>query len=263
MIYPSRGGLPLVGIGRRFFSNRSIVPSNLTTLDDISSPHWSSEALVPIFVGQTQSVNRFIHAPERSEVTSYGTQFLKKPHGDALIRAANSVIGVTCEVRHGWFTSLASSGTAFEVGPGGLFSSSYADIVFLTHNHFPGEKKQGRLQGILPVYKNGRPVELSPEVIDACGHPDEVIRLDPISDPWYSKGITAYLVMLKTLQQARMEGIWKPAMSYLYKWGDTVYMTDRGSRTNMGHALDVGVLALAEFQDRQLNRKKYTLNNLC
>ena len=133
-------------------------------------------------------------------------------------------------------------------------------IVFLTHNHFPGEKKQGRLQGILPVYKNGRPVQLSPEVIDDCGHPDEVIRLDPISDPWYSKGITAYLVMLKTLQQARMEGIWKPALSYVYKWGDTVYMTDRGSRTNMSHALDVGVFTLAEFQDRQLKRKRYILD---
>ena len=39
---------------------------------------------------------------------------------------------------------------------------------------------------------------------------NDAIRLQSPPDPWIQGNVTAHHIMLKTLQQARMEGIWKP-----------------------------------------------------
>jgi hypothetical protein len=99
-----------------------------------------------------------------------------------------------------------------------------------------------------------------PWVIDAMGveAEKEAIKLDPISDR-YHKQTTEYHVMLKTLQQARFEGIWKPCLRYLYRWGDKVFVTDRGSESNMGLALDVGVFNISPRHRNPLGRQRYTI----
>jgi hypothetical protein len=242
----------------RNYHNPSFIREDVSNLPDISSPHWSSEALVPTFLPSTRNVKSFSHAKDRHEQSPLGTEFLKK-RSTALIRGANSVIGVTAEVRRGWWHTSCASGTAFEVGPGGknaLVVSSH--VVFLTHNHFPGEKEKGRFQGVLSVGEDGEPIALMPWVLDAMGDDAEreAIKLDPISDP-YRKEITTYHVMLKTLQQARKEGIWKPCLRYLYRWGEKVYVTDRASEVNMGLALDVGVFTISPKNKMSLGRQRY------
>jgi hypothetical protein len=97
-----------------------------------------------------------------------------------------------------------------------------------------------------------------PWVIDNMGldAEKEAIQLDPISER-YRKQTTEYHVMLKTLQQARFEGIWKPCLRYLYRWGDKVFVTDRGSESNMGLALDVGVFNISPRHRNPLGRQRY------
>lgn len=131
-------------------------------------------------------------------------------------------------------------------------------LVFLTHNHFPGEKVPGGYQGISPFLPNGKPVRLTPESIDAYG--GRSINLDPISDSW-SRDTSAYHVMLKTLQQARMEGIWIPALEYFYKWGDEIFRTERGSRRAMGHISDIGIFTLSPHLAKS-NRQRYIPSQL-
>jgi hypothetical protein len=132
---------------------------------------------------------------------------------------------------------------------------STVDIVFLTHNHFPGRKKQGQFRGILPVNENGQIFKLSPMAIDARNK--DAFELDVISEPWVKSDDTGYTVMLKTLQQARLEGIWKPCLEYLYRWGNRLYCTDRGSETDMGIPLDVGVFTISSQTQRSLGRQRY------
>lgn len=74
---------------------------------------------------------------------------------------------------------------------------------------------------------------------------DDAIRLQSASEPWIEGNVTAHHIMLKTLQQARMEGIWKPCLSYTYRWGDQLWTTDRGSRRNLGITIDVGIFRLS------------------
>src|SRR5579871_6313157 len=102
----------------RSYHNSSFLPIDKSTLSDISSPHWSSEALIPIFDRSTQSIKSFIHAKNKSEHSPHGTRFLEKTPSEALLRAANSVIGASCQVRAGWASARTVS-SAFEVGPGG------------------------------------------------------------------------------------------------------------------------------------------------
>jgi hypothetical protein len=118
----------------RPYHNASLIPYDLETLPDISSPHWSSEALVPIFDGPKQSIIRFTHARERTEQSIHGTQFLERAPSRALIHAANSVIGLDCRVRRGWSSSWATKGTAFEVGPGGAHSLAKFNVCSIPHS---------------------------------------------------------------------------------------------------------------------------------
>jgi hypothetical protein len=130
-------------------------------------------------------------------------------------------------------------------------------VVFLTHNHFTGEKLEGHFQGLLPTYEDGRPVQLSSSATYGHYNPSIFIQLDPISEIWKFKEITAYHVLLKTLQQARLEGIWKPAFSYLYRWGDRICWTDRGERNRMFNIFDVGICVVDSQQEMPLNRQRY------
>jgi hypothetical protein len=83
---------------------------------NISNPHWNTEAFIPSYNFQTRTVQKFNRANVPSERCTDGAQFLKL----SLVAAANSVLGVTAQVRQGWSHSAASSGTAFQVGPGGI-----------------------------------------------------------------------------------------------------------------------------------------------
>lgn len=135
------------------------------------------------------------------------------------------------------------------------------NAVFLTHNHFPGRKKHGQFRGTLPVNGNREPFKLSPTAINA-GDAD-TFELNVITDPWVQHDNTGYTVMLKTLQQARMEGIWKPCLEYLYRWGKRLYCTDRGSETDMALPLDVGVFDVSSQTQKSLGRQRYSRNELC
>ena len=88
---------------------------------DISSPHWNSEALVPTFVPSTSIVKSFIHASDRKEHSSLGQEFLKRKQS-AVTHAANSVVELDAVIKERlllrtWY----SKATAFQVGPGGSF----------------------------------------------------------------------------------------------------------------------------------------------
>lgn len=98
------------------------MPEDMRSLKDISSPHWSSEALVPILNPKTQSVTGFRHATEKSEHSVLGARFLENGQ-KALVKAANSVIETVSSLDSGWILPAVSRSTAFEVGPGGLEST--------------------------------------------------------------------------------------------------------------------------------------------
>jgi hypothetical protein len=87
-------------------------------------------------------------------------------------------------------------------------------------------------------------------------HGLEAIPLDPISNAIYRTKITPYHVMLKTLQQARIEGIWQPCTIYAYKWDDKLYITDRASRDDLGLVLDVGIFTISQKNNFPFTRKR-------
>lgn len=64
--------------------------------------------------------------------------------------------------------------------------------------------------------------------------------------------------MMKTLQQARMEGIWISHDHYVYIMHGKLWKSVRGFRNNMSRILDVGVCALAPTQSAP-NREMYCL----
>ena len=99
---------------------------------------------------------------------------------------------------------------------------------------------------------------MTPWALDALRDTEdtEIMKLDVISDPWVKYDNTGYTVMLKTLQQARAEGVWKPCLEYLYKWGKRLYCTDRGSETDMGVALDVGVFTISSKTQESFRRQR-------
>lgn len=102
----------------RGYHTSSLIPDDASSLKDISSPHWSSEALVPQFDSKTRRVTSFKHSVEPSPLS---VPFLKSR---SLVHAANSVIGFTAEFKRGVFGVGAATGTAFEVGPGGTLHHS-------------------------------------------------------------------------------------------------------------------------------------------
>jgi hypothetical protein len=74
----------------------------------------------------------------------------------------------------------------------------------------------------------------------------ERIPLDVVSNKWTKDVRDEYLVMLKTLQQARMEGIWFPAQEgYEYKWADKVFPAAKAVSWDLRLLLDIGVFKVA------------------
>jgi hypothetical protein len=119
--------------------------------------------------------------------------------------------------------------------------------VFLTHNHFPAERSQCR--GLLPVNRIGTETQVSISCL-----PD--YEFTPATEKW-SRERTHYQVMLKTLQQARVERVWQPALDYTYNWAGQMYLCSRSSKKSMIGPLDVGVLqtnsnAGTNFRSRRL-----------
>lgn len=95
-------------------------------------------------------------------------------------------------------------------------------------------------------------------------HGLEAILLDLISNAIYRK-ITPYHVMLKTLQQARFEGIWQPCTAYAYRWGEKIYVTDRASRDDLGLVLDLGVVNISPQNSHRFTRERCvpSIRSLC
>lgn len=242
---------------RRRYHNSSFIDKEIEELNDISSPHWFSEALVPIFEPRVRTAKSFVHAKLKKERSPLGARFLKD-NPEALLRAANSLIGISAVVRRVPWSSLSSSGTAFEVGPGGYFLAKHykaKTLVYLTYNHFPGAIVDDEFYGVLPATSDGKPVVLKSWMKDTLRehYGLEAIPLEPVSNAVYQKKITPYHVMLKTLQQARFEGIWQPCTAYAYRWGDKIYITDRASQDDLGLVFDVGL-----FNISQQNRFRFT-----
>jgi hypothetical protein len=88
---------------------------------------------------------------------------------------------------------------------------------------------------------------------------DTDIELTPLTEKWNRNEITDYIIMLKTLQQARMEGIWKPCLQYRIKWNGESYVIHRSSKENMNGPLDVGVL-MSSKGIKGLKLKRYFFN---
>src|SRR5262245_35743372 len=104
-----------------------------------------------------------------------------------------------------------------------------------------------RVRGILPSRQDASSIALHPRIMDTL-NAEKCFELTPASDSWKMGAITEFHVMLKTLQQARVQGIWEPCLAYYYKWGNEVYISPRGSPIDMRWALDVGVYTIAEDQ---------------
>lgn len=125
-------------------------------------------------------------------------------------------------------------------------------VVYLTHNHIPGELSTGPALGFPPIFKNGNQLQL----IARRQHEmplDEIqegVPLEMISNRWTKRQSTEYLVMLKTLQQARMEGIWIPSVKYFYNWNGRITCALRGTPGDLGNILDIGFLSAARPQHK-------------
>ena len=94
--------------------------------------------------------------------------------------------------------------------------------MYVTHNHFQAEVQNNLYEGHLPSRANGEPIDLSPQFLDDKSI-KEAIPFEPLCHPYYKADRTPYLVMLKTLQQARYEGIWKPCTRLFYKWEGKIW----------------------------------------
>jgi hypothetical protein len=85
-------------------------------LRDLSSPHWNSEALIPVFEAKTQRVVKFERARLKGERSKLGSKFLERG-GKRLLRAGNSVIGLYSVTQVDSNTSVQGCSTAFQVAP--------------------------------------------------------------------------------------------------------------------------------------------------
>jgi len=121
-------------------------------------------------------------------------------------------------------------------------------LAFLTHNHFPRPYQKGVYTGLLT---HDTKVNFGSGLTD----PGQ-IELERISGKFYGKEVTQYLVMLKTLQQARMERIWEPCFAYVYKWSDTTFATPCAGRTTLRSTLDVGVMTVSPSNPVHVTRQK-------
>src|SRR5579859_1755559 len=93
---------------RKYHIHASLNPTNISTLPDLSSPNWSSEALISRPNPSTKQITTFHHSNDPSPLS---TPFLNSP---SLANAASSVIALSAEFKGGLAT-----GTAFQVAPEG------------------------------------------------------------------------------------------------------------------------------------------------
>lgn len=89
----------------------------------LHNQHWGSEALIPNYRSKRQKVGSFSRAESPTERSPLGEEFLKR-NSNALVRAANSVVGTGWE-EYGEFRIIYpkvgfATSTAFRVGEGGF-----------------------------------------------------------------------------------------------------------------------------------------------
>jgi len=128
-------------------------------------------------------------------------------------------------------------------------------VVFITHNHFIGEIKEKSYVGILPFSRNDLPLWMGPHGLQRFIDPSKCYSLEPLLDRWSSE-FTARYVMMKTLQQARTEGIWIPATIWDIRWGDELRWRPMAIKGDLCGILDVGICTLSEGQGKKLNRQR-------
>jgi hypothetical protein len=122
--------------------------------------------------------------------------------------------------------------------------------VYVTHNHFQSGTENYIFEGHLPSKEDGKPLELTPQFLDDESIKETII-LEPQCHPYFRERKTSYLVMLKTLQQARYQGIWKPCSKLLYKWEGKMWET--AASWDLAK-WDFGVCKLSKTNGAQFNR---------
>jgi hypothetical protein len=113
----------------------------------------------------------------------------------------------------------------------------------------------GKYKGVLPPDERGNRIITSEEEFENLG--GDACELEWLTDRYRQRPVTAYHVMLKTLQQARMEGIWRPAMDYEVKWGNTFYLSTGGGISSLLDPTDVGVFSASPTSAATLERKRF------
>lgn len=121
------------------------------------------------------------------------------------------------------------------------------------------------MNGFPSVLKNGQIFRLTTRKLhDLSFHEArERIHLDLVSNKWTSER-DEYSVMMKTLQQARKQGIWVPQQGgYEYKWGDKVYSAAKAMTWDLRLLLDIGVLHLSPQSSGSAGRTRLLINLYC
>jgi hypothetical protein len=96
----------------------------------LHNTHWRSEALIPNYRSKSQKAGSFSRAKSPTERSHLGEEFLNR-NSNALVRAANSVVGTAFYHYSDWFEiglrfppirrkGGFSTSTAFRVGEGGF-----------------------------------------------------------------------------------------------------------------------------------------------
>jgi hypothetical protein len=127
--------------------------------------------------------------------------------------------------------------------------------VYFGHNHYVGAEALS--YGAVPCNDRGEPYQIQyttfhrPEF--KCSR--DVVLLKRISDRWRSTNqVTEYEVLLKTLQQARIQQIWQPCYRYSYHWDGGPHVQELCNPRILGWTLDVGLFT--SIHDT-LNRQTY------
>jgi len=204
-------------------SARSYSQSILSVMvPSLYATNWQSEALIPNYNAAKLKVTSFSRAKSPKERSKFGKEFLET-NPKVLVRAANAILGClsifeSYQLQRSIVKPIGrvfNSGfsTAFRVGRGGFnLKSRYESlmyIVYFTHNH--GLKRPHSVFGQTPVNKLGDDLILDPTSFRNTS----LVLLTASRDKWSREKMTTSQVMLKTLQQARVDRIWKPARFHL------------------------------------------------
>jgi len=127
--------------------------------------------------------------------------------------------------------------------------------VYLTHNHHHGRIVDEIVYGRLPVSRLGEEVMLNEEQFSRHYY-YERLEFSILTDKWSRKRRTARQVMNKTLQQARRDGIWKPAENFAFLNPFVVYeqkiTMPLSPNYTLGFLYDVGVLSVIEASNKEI-----------